>query len=103
MSHQMQQSKDFSLFQLGNAKTSRHAVNQGQKKRVGRPGFLCKLCFFPSRGQKWLPCSSPASASFFKVGMITWVHLAWPCLLQRTIGKFPYYNRCKHSEQGAGL
>ena len=73
----MQQSEDFSLFQLGNAKTFSHTVNQGQKERVGRPGFLCKLCFFPSHGQNRLPCSAPASASsFFKVGMITWV----PCL-----------------------
>ena len=68
----MQQSKDFSLFQLGNAKTSSHTVNHGQKKRVGRPGSLCKLCFFPSHGQNRLPRSAPASASsFFKVRMIT--------------------------------
>ena len=61
MSHQMQQSEDFSLFQLGNAKTFSHTVNQGQKERVGRPGFLCKLCFFPSHGQNRLPCSAPAT------------------------------------------
>jgi len=76
----MQQSKDFSLFQLGNAKTSSHTVKQGQKERVGSSGFLCKLCFFPSHGQNRVPRSAPASASSFcKVGMITWVpRLALP-------------------------